>query len=698
MTTMSRLRAAATAALIVVAAGATPPAAAQQQKQAPPAPLPARPLAFPAFREAALTNGLKLIVVERHDIPLATVGLYVRAGTSADPAGQAGLAALTAELVTKGTAQRNAREIATLVETAGGSLNSGAMGDYAMIECGILAEKLPLAFEVVSDAARKASFPADELETARKRFLSSLQMELSQPSAVAQRILNGKLYGAASPYGVSQTQASLTGLTADAVKTFYAQRYRAGNALLVVAGDVDAAKVESLAKQYFGDWTGGAPQPVTLPAPPAYGHTIYLVHRPGSVQSNILLGTTTFAPGAPEYQPLAVGTKVLGGGTDARLFAILREQKSWTYGSYANLRRSRLLGSLVANAEVRTNVTDSALVEMLKQVQRLSDESIPPAELTAAKGFMAGSFPLRMQSSQQIASQVAQMRLLGLPITELTQYPEKVNAVGAAEIQAAAKKYLDPSRLVIVVVGDAPKLKASLEKIAPVTLLDIEGKPLDAAALEVKAQQIALDGSQLKPMTLTYDFKLQGNPFGTVTDSVTKVGEDWVVKEIIASAMMGQTGELRMKAADLTPISVNQAISAGGSTFNSELKLAGGKVTGTAALPPQAGGNKTFDTAVPAGTLLPGMGEYALSVMPLEVGRTITLPVFSIRSGAAENIAYKIVAEESVTVAAGTFAAYKIEVGGEQPQTVWLRKALPHIALKTEGVGMPVATELKSVQ
>lgn len=682
-----------------VLAAATSPLAAQATKQAPPAPLAARALAFPAFKEQALANGLKLIVVERHDLPLATMSLMVRAGTAADPAGQAGLASLVAELVTKGTAQRSAKEIATLVETAGGSLSSGAGDDFAEIDCSILAEKLPLAFELVSDAARRASFPADELETARKRMLSSLQMELSQPGSVASRIMDARLYGAASPYGIRPTSASLGALTAEQVKAFYAERYTGGNALLVVAGDVDATKVEALAKQYLGSWAGAAPAAVALPAPPTYPQPpIFLVHRPGSVQSNILVGTTTMTPGSPDYHPLEVGTKILGGGTDARLFSILREQKSWTYGAYANLQRPRLLGSLIANTEVRTAVTDSALAEVLKQIRRMSEEPVTPADLTAAKGFMAGSFPLRLQRSAQIARQIASIRLLGLPITELTDYPEKVNAVSAAQIQAASKKYLDPAHLVIVVVGDAPKVKAGLEKIGPVTLLDIEGKPLDAASLEVRAAQLALDGSLLKAMTLTYDFKLQGNPFGTVTSTLAKDGDAWVVKENVTSAMMGQTGELHMKATDLAPISVTQSVTAGGTTFNSDLKLEGGKVSGTAALPPQAGGNKSFDTAVPAGTLLPGMAEYALAVMPLEVGRTITLPVFSIRSGAAENVAYKIAGEEKVTVAAGTFDAFKVEAGGEQPQTLWLRKDLPHIQLKSEGVGMPVATELKSIQ
>jgi zinc protease len=689
----------ALAAALLLAAGMTASPVRAQGKQAPPAPLAARPVAFPVPAERTLANGLTLLVVERHDLPVAAVNLYLKSGTSSDPAGREGLATLVADLVTKGTKTRTAQELASQAEGAGGSLDAEASEDWTTISSSGLAEKLPLAFELVSDVARNATFPADQLETSRKRMLSALQLQLSQPQSVAGRVMNALLYGAKSPYGASPTPASVQGVTAAELKSFYADRFRAGNALLVVSGDVTPAQAEALAKQYLGDWTRGAPVAVTLPAAPSYGKSqIFLVHRPGSVQSNILVGTTTTLPGSPDYRGLEVGSHVLGGGTDSRLFRILREQKSWTYGAYATLDRPRLLGSVVANTEVRTAVTDSALVEMLKQIGRLQTEPVPAADLTAAKGFMAGSFPLRLQSSGQIADQVARRRLLGLPLTDLTLYREKVQAVTPAEIQRVSKKYLDPKRLVIVVVGDAPKIKASLEKIAPVTLLDVEGKPLDAASLEPKAAAIKLDGSLLKPMSLTYSFSVQGNKMGDVTTTLTREGDLWLAKEDMTSPMMSQTSEMRLTAADLTSVSVSQTMSAGAATFTSELKLAGGKITGTAALPPQMGGNKSYDTAVPPGTMLPGAAEFALMVLPLEGGRTITLPSFNLLTGAVDNSQYKITGPETVTVAAGTFEAYKVEIGGDQPRTIWVRKDLPHIAVKTEMTEQPVSVELTAIK
>lgn len=690
---------AALAAAVLAGWVATSPAAAQQQKQAPPAPLPMRPVAFPLPAEQKLANGLAIMVVERHDLPVAQLNLYLRSGTAADPAAKEGLADLVADVVTKGTKTRTAKQIASEAEGAGGNLQADAQQDYTVVSYTGLADKLPLAFELVSDVARNATFPADQLETSRKRMLSALQLQLSQPASVAARTFNALVYGKKSPYGSAQTPASLQGITADDMKAFYADKFRAGNALLVVSGDVTPAKAADLAKKYFGDWTPGSPAPVTLPAAPVYPKTqIFLVHRPGSVQSNILVGTTTMLPSSPDFRALEVGTHILGGGTDSRLFAILREQKSWTYGAYANLDRPKLLGDFVANTEVRTTVTDSALTEMLKQIGRLQSEPIPAKDLASAKGYLAGSFPLRLQSAGQIASQVAQRRLLGLPLTDLTLYRERINAVTAPAIQAAAKKYVDSNKLVIVVVGDAPKIKAGLEKIAPVTLLDIEGKPLDAASLTAQTPAIKLDGSVLKPDSLTYDFNVNGSKMGDVVAQLSRQGDQWVSKQTLTSAMIGQQAEMRMMAADLTPVSITQSSSMGGTTFTSELKLAGGKITGTAALPPQMGGNKSFDVAAPAGTMLPGASDFAIEVLPLEAGRTITLPVFNVMSGAIANQAYKVAAEEQVTVPAGKFDTYRVEIGGDQPRTMWVRKELPHIMVKQEIVGQPVSIELSSVK
>lgn len=690
MTTMRWL---AGASLLVALAV---PAAAQQPvgKQQPPAPLPARPLAFPAFQETKLANGLDVIVLQKQAVPLVSVSLYVRSGTGTDPAGKEGRAELAAELLTKGTATRSASQLAELVERAGGSIYASAERDYTRVGCDVLAESLPLALDVVSDVARHATFADDEFQTAHARFLSSVQLDLSRPERVALRVLGSRTWGATSPYGSFASMASVQGLTAADVKAFYGASFRAGNALLVVAGDAEPAQVQALVRKWFGDWPAGAPAPIVVPPRIAYARMpLFLVHRPGSVQSNIMMSTVTMAPGSPDYRPLEVATHVLGGGTDARLFAILREQKGWTYGSYAYLWRPRLLGAFMAQAEVRTPVTDSAVAEMLKQIRRLGGEPMPAADLKAAQNYLAGSFPQRLESAASIGSQIAQARLKGLPITDVTRYPEQVMAITPVQARLAARRYLDPAKLVVVVVGDAGKVKASLEKIAPVTLLDVEGNPLDTMALKA-APAAALDGSLLKAGTVEYAMSLQATPSGTVKTTLARDGDAWVASQTITSSMFGMTSEGRMRAADLTPLSVKQAMTGGPVEMTLELKLENGRITGAAKLPEQMGGNRAFDLDAPAGTLLPGLDGYALSVLPLAAGKTITLPVLSTRSGAIENVAYQVVGEEQVKVPAGTFDTYKVDTSGENPATLWLLKTAPHTMVKMEFKAMPMVLEL----
>jgi zinc protease len=463
------------------------PAAPRQTREAPPPPLPLKPVEFPGFRETTLPNGLRLIVVEKHDLPVVNVNLYVKSGSAADPLQKVGLSEMTAELLTKGTPGRTAKQIAETIEGVGGQLSADAGLDYTTVSASVLADQLPLAFNLVSDVALRPTFPQDELETARKRTLSALEVALSRPGEIAQRRLVREIYGETHPYGVSSLPQTVRAIDRADLVRFHQQHFRADNALLVVSGDVNAAEVETLARGHFGGWKGGFGATRALADPPAREKAqVTLVHRPGSVQSNILVGHVGIRPDNPDYFPLQVLNKIVGGGTDSRLFLILREQKGWTYGAYSRLSRPKEVGYYVASAEVRTEVTDSALVELMHQLRRAREEPVSREELEAAKSFLVGSFPLRIETAGQIASQVAQTRLLGLPVEDLLRYRERINAVTAEDVQRVAREYIRPDQAVIVVVGDATRVADKLEKVAPVVLFDVEGRRLDSASLQGK--------------------------------------------------------------------------------------------------------------------------------------------------------------------------------------------------------------------
>jgi len=458
---------------------ASPPARLPAQDSfptRPPAPAPLAPVRFPPFEQVVLPNGMTLIVVAHHEQPVASVTIAFRAGALYDPVGKEGLSGLTADLLTKGAGTRTAEQLASTIEGVGGSLGAAADDDFLTVSADVLSDQLPLAFQLVGDVVRRPSIPAAEVELTRTRALSALQLALSDPGQVAGRFFAQELYGR-HPYGRSPTADSYHAITRADVARFAATRLRPAGALLVVAGDLTFAQAKALALKTFAGWTGAAPAVVTPPAARTKTHTdILLVHRPGSVQANIIAGNLTFGPTDSGYYAARIASQILGGGPDSRLFLILREQHGWTYGSYAALRRHRGVGYFQATAETRTAVADSALTELLHQLDRIRTELVPDSELAGSKGFLVGSFPLVIETPSQIASQLANARLLGLPADYLQRYRERLNAVTAAQARAAAQRVIKRQALTIVVVGDAEALYDKLSAIAPVRLVDVDGK------------------------------------------------------------------------------------------------------------------------------------------------------------------------------------------------------------------------------
>jgi zinc protease len=690
------LRAAAPGLLLAAAVLAAAPAGAQQT---PPPPLPARPIQFPAFTESTLPNGLRVIVVEDHDLPVANLDLYVRSGAGSDPMGKEGVAQLVASLLDKGAGERSARQIAETIEGVGGSISASADDDDISVGVNVLSDQLPLAFELLSDVVLRPTFPADELETVRTQTLSSLRVSLGQPASLATRMFARQVYGERHPYGTAPLPATVQAIARDDVAAFHRAHFVPANALLVVSGDVTAARAQELARRHFGGWTGGAAPADQYPAPPAHErNTVFFVHRPGSVQSNILVGHTGIRPDNPDYWAVQVLNMVLGLTGDSRLEEVLRSQHGWTYSARSQFTRPLGGGYFQANTEVRSEVTDSALAELLVQLRRIRDEAVAPAELEAAKGYLVASFPNRFETPGQVADQLATARLLNLPVQHLQAYQDRVRAVTAADVQRVARQYLNPDRAVIVVVGDATKVLSGVQAIAPVQLFDIEGKPLDAASLQVRASSEAFDGSRLRPVSLTYAVMVQGQAAGTATSVLAREGDGWVERGTLQVGPVNQQSETRFTAG-LASTSAKQTMQLPGTTSEVDVRIENGRVRGTAKLPPQAGGDRTFDTEVPAGTRLGGMESWLLAVADLAEGKQITVPVFNPQAGSVSNLTMRVTGAESVTVPAGTFDTFRVEVtGGAQSSTVWVRRDLPHVPIKQEMQGQPVSIELQSMQ
>ncbi len=664
----------------------------------PPKPTPLAPVRFPPFKEGVLPNGVELVVIEHHEQPVVSVSLSFGAGGVSDPAGKEGVSEFVAELLSKGTATRSADQIAATIEGVGGSLAASSGDDFLTISADALSDQLPLIFELLGDVALHSTFPEGELELARTRALSGLAFQLSQPGTVAGRLFAKEIYGR-NPYGRSPTAESYKAITRDDVVRFATLRLRPRGALLVVAGDVTETEVRALVQQTFGTWAGAPAASPAPPAPPAKTATdILLVHRPGSAQSNIAVGNTTMLPTDPGYYAARVATHVLGGGADARLFLILREQKGWTYDAGAALRRYRGLGYWEATTEVRTEVTDSALKELLHQVDRMRTEAIADTELANAKGYLVGVFPLTIETPSQIAGQVATAKLLGLDPDYLRLYRERLSAITAAQARAAAARLFRRNALTIVVVGDATKVYDRLKAIAPARLVDVDGKPLEPADLAPKAGPVTVDTAQLAERTDSSRVLLQGNAIGYTVASLQRTADSLVYTE--HSALGGafeQHTTLVLDPTDGTARRLDQITTQQGQTGETHLSYGNGRVKGQSATPQQDGAMKQLDvdSPLPAGTYDENTVPFLVPALPLAPSKSFTLNFFSPSEGATKLLTFKVGSLESVAVPAGTFRAYHIDVTGSRvPFVMYVTSDTPRRVVKTEFVGQPFVIEL----
>lgn len=667
-------------------------AAGAQYPTTPPPAGPVKPAQFPPFQEAVLTNGLRIVLVESHEQPVLSMALAFPAGESYDPKGKEGLASLAAQLLTKGAGKRTADEISAAIEGVGGSINTGTSADFMTVRADILSSDATLGFDLLGDVVIRPSFAESEIELARTQTLSGLQFELSQPASLAGRFFAGAIYGA-HPYGRRATPPSVRAITRADIQRFHRERLVPSGAMLVVAGDIRMADLRRHATRAFAGWRGGPAAMLPATAIPARTRTeILLVHRPGSVQSNIVVGNTTFAPANPQFYALTLANRVLGGGADSRLFMILREQKSWTYGAYSQFSRPRGIGAFQATAEVRNEVTDSALVELMSQLRRLGREPVAATELDAAKGALVGRFPLTIETAEQVAGAVTNARLLGLPADYLRTYRTRLSAVTPAQLQASARANIRPDASLIVVVGDGARLYESLRKIAPVRIVSVQGDPMTAADLAPRVAALDLDLSKLVARHDSFTVLVQGNPFGFQRSVLTAEANGWRYTE---DTRIGPIIEQRTEVTIGSRGEVTSARQAGkvqGQDTKIDATYAGGRAKGSATTPGQTGMKSvTYDTTVVAGTVDDNSLIALMPAMKWGAGAKHTIPVFQSGKGTSTQFTLAVTGAESVQVPAGTFETWRVEMsGGEQTANFYLTQSQPHRVVKITVAGAPV--------
>lgn len=437
----------------------------REQPPAPGAPVNAR---IPETSQRTLANGLRVIVAPNRALPLISADLRVASGAAADPRGIAGLAGMTADLLTRGTTTRSATEIARQIESLGAGVTSGAGVDSSAVSLQTRSDRAEEAFAVFADVVRNPAFAQEELDRARQEALDGLQVSLSTPGAIAGYAMTRALYGE-TPYGGVASQNSLNAITREGMSAFHQSYWRPDNAVLVIAGDVSVEQGFAIAERFLGDWL----RPRTaLPArPDASAHAApartIVIDLPETGQAAVAMGLRGVARTDADYFPLLVANNVLGGGYSARLNTEIRIRRGLSYGAGSSLTARAAPGPIIAQAQTRNDAAVQVYQLMAAEIDRIGEAIVPETELTARKAVLIGNFGRSVETTAGLAGQISTFALYGLPPERLGTYVSDVSAVTPQQAQAAAALYFDPARADLVVVGDAQHFYDGLRRARP---------------------------------------------------------------------------------------------------------------------------------------------------------------------------------------------------------------------------------------
>ncbi len=494
-----------------------------------PQPGPAPVINIGKYESFELENGLKVFVVENKKIPRVSYSLIIDYVPFAEGK-LAGLADFTGQMLRKGTKTLGKDQLDEEIDFIGASLSTSASGIYASS----LKKHNTRLLELMSDVLLNPAFTSEELEKIRTQTISGLESQKNEPSAISERV--GKLltYGAEHPYGESMTENSVRNITVEQCKEFYQGFFRPQIAYLAIVGDITTAEAKELIGKYFSKWEKKEVASIPSPKPemPA-NKVVAIVDRPDAVQSTLSLSyPVDFKPGNPDAIKARVTNTILGGGT-FRLYNNLRESKAYTYGAYSRLNADKLAGKFEVSTEIRNSVTDSAINEILFEMNRLREEKVPQEELDLVKNYLTGAFALSLEEPQTVANFAINTARYGLSADYYVNYLKNLAAVNVEDVQEMAVKYIKPDNAYILAVGKASEIAGKLEKFTngqPIRYFDFDGKEFDPnkkvkpapeglSAEDVNNAYIKAIGGEkamlkIKDMTMMASTSMQGMSIG----------------------------------------------------------------------------------------------------------------------------------------------------------------------------------------
>lgn len=447
-----------------------------------PEPGPQPEVDFPEVQRFTLSNGLPVWLVERPGVSLVTLQLLMPAGAVADPSDLPGLASLTAAMLTEGTTNRSATQIAEELDFLAANLNAGTGRETAVVTLTTLARNFEPALDLFADVVINPAFQPADWQRIQQQRLTSLLQSLDQPAAIAGQEFARIVYGE-HPYGrpLQGTPESVQTISPEDLRTFHRTHYSPMNANLVVVGDVDDDALRHQLEAELGGWQGGAAPPfVSPPSPPSQATRVYLIDKPGAAQSEIRIGHEGVARDHRDYFPLLVLNALLGGDFSSRINMNLREDKGYTYGASSSFQMGRIAGPFVTGAAVQSAVTKESVVEFMRELQEIRTTRPPSAEeVERTRTALVRREPLRLETNAQIASRLTDLIHFRLPPGYFDDYTDRIAAVTVEDVHRVAREHLDPDEIAIVIVGDRATIEQDLRTLGyPVEVVAIQGTPV----------------------------------------------------------------------------------------------------------------------------------------------------------------------------------------------------------------------------
>lgn len=414
---------------------------------------------FPA--RLTTPNGMTVLVLEQHSLPIVEIHALVKAGSAQDPPEKAGLSNLVAGLLDEGTTTRTSRQLAEQIDFVGGSLGAHAGEDFSTASVRILQKDIELGFTLLADILQHPVFPKQEFERVRSQILGELSSDNDDPGHVAMKAFN-QLVFQNHPYRwpVNGTEETLKKITLADVQNFYAKEYLPNQTILTIVGDVTVEQATELVQTHFGSWKKGSIQPRAGKKPATIDKKVVRLIEKDLTQSTIVIGHPGISRTNPDFYAVTVMNHILGaGGFSSRLMDSIRDKQGLAYGITSHYDARAMPGSFWINLQTRTEATNQAISHVLSEMKSIREAPVTDQELAEAKAFLMGSFPLRLDSTAKMAQVLSQVEFYGLGFDYFSQYTKWIDRVTKEDVQRVAKQHLDPQHYALVVVGDIAKAK-----------------------------------------------------------------------------------------------------------------------------------------------------------------------------------------------------------------------------------------------